>query len=1077
MQPGLYYIEQMLTLQRTIGNQAVNRLLTKERQNIPEGTPAARQTSPAVLPRLLNSAGPVLPLNAPPPQTVAEYVRGREDGQSSGNSARLRIRRAFENPGGSPAQAPMHERQSVALRLDMPGSPFEHSADAIADRALPGEAPARHAAPVAAARPAPAPGPAVAAALNGGAGALLPSAERAAFETRLGGADLSDVRIHDDEAAHAAAEEIGARAFTRGRDIFFGAGRWPPEDRDGRRLLAHELAHTVQQAPPELLLRDRNIVADFSQRPQYPVASTPARPPGTIVFKPDAGEASYIPYGIYRPEDIPSWLYELRMKSGQAVRIRNPGASFATINDILDQKIPFPDPDQISIGDMINYARTQGGGFDLRLLIGFVDGGFRFLGWDELSTSAGAVHTGFVEASKTTGAVGRVLFADRVIRALARGIGEMRLEVGLSKDTETFHIEIRRIAGISGELGEGGRYESDTRQMARVALAWSDVLSPAERQGLAGIAAQQEPPTPQAAQAVLAGRGTGEAELPVAGVPAAGPVPAAAVGETMEMMERFRAQLRGNIRRPTEVGTVRELIDPDVQAQVLSQSFGFALAEGRLYRLEQVGQGIRVSEVVPEPIVQPIAAPVGPVEPFEAPIMGPQIVNLDPSRAIRIGENAIPPSQTVAVLAPGEFIIGYSQNQLVAIDPLTGHPLLGVFEGGQWYEVLDPTSAPLDFDPETGARVVNLGNAEPPVPAVEIDTDMGPQQTTFQRAPISTVGVGVGGVIMVANELMKWVGATLDVQRAAIAAGTGEFVLWERLGAEPVPGMWDAHRMAPASPGADAQTGVVVASWRFPYIADIDAARLRSQLPSRIKTYAEYAVLIASLGRLDALTQKDGRWIVKVNRPQGATHKIYDITEAMNTVEGQTLASADTTLRDRLAARPQAARGRILHIRPGATLYRSESESRIDQNHQPLIDAGDRLGPNAWVREIRSGRGSKLFVEPVNADAYQAVALTKYMILRDIKDVWRECKEGGREVIPAELPSFSEGPLTSFQAGPETTGEQRFGWTRYIVRPQDPDLAVTPNSTIAFGELRAFWVSESDTTVVAEEAVANFLRQ
>ena len=214
-----------------------------------------------------------------------------------------------------------------------------------------------------------------------------------------------------------------------------------------------------------------------------------------------------------------------------------------------------------------------------------------------------------------------------------------------------------------------------------------------------------------------------------------------------------------------------------------------------------------------------------------------------------------------------------------------------------------------------------------------------------------------------------------------------------------------------------------------------------------------------------------------MNRPQGAVHKTYDITEAMKTVEALSLASADATLRERLAARPQAGRGRILHIKKGATLYRSESESRFDLRRQPLTGAGDRLGPNAWVREIRTGRHGKLFVEPVNADAYQAVALTTYMILQDIKDVWRECKEGGREVIPAELPSFGDGPLTSFQAGPETTGEQRFGWTRYIVRPEDPTLAVTAKSTIAFGELRAFWVSDDDTTVVADEAVANFLRQ
>jgi hypothetical protein len=75
--------------------------------------------------------------------------------------------------------------------------------------------------------------------------------------------------------------------------------------------------------------------------------------------------------------------------------------------------------------------------------------------------------------------------------------------------------------------------------------------------------------------------------------------------------------------------------------------------------------------------------------------------------------------------------------------------------------------------------------------------------------------------------------------------------------------------------------------------------------------------------------------------------------------------------------RPAAERhGRILRLRQGATLLRSKGEGWFKT--QPLIGAGDRLGNNAWVREIRRS-GSKLFVEPVNADAHQAVALAPYV--------------------------------------------------------------------------------------------------
>jgi hypothetical protein len=284
-----------------------------------------------------------------------------------------------------------------------------------------------------------------------------------------------------------------------------------------------------------------------------------------------------------------------------------------------------------------------------------------------------------------------------------------------------------------------------------------------------------------------------------------------------------------------------------------------------------------------------------------------------------------------------------------------------------------------------------------------------------------------------------------------------------------VPGIWDAGNMEPATHGTKPDTSLG-SKWYFPYVADINADLLRAELPRRVHSYSELAVLLASMGQLHAFEEDtDGRMMAVVNRPQGAAHRRYDITEAIRTVEALTLASAESALRERLALRPAAERhGRILRLRQGATLLRSKGEGWF--NTQPLIGAGDRLGNNAWVREIRRS-GSKLFVEPVNADAHQAVALAPYVINQDLEDVWRECKNGGREVHPAELPSFGDGPLTGFQAGPETTGDQRFGWTRFQKKPDN--LAWT----VAFGELRAFWVSEGDTTVVTDDEVEAYLRK
>lgn len=59
--------------------------------------------------------------------------------------------------------------------------------------------------------------------------------------------DFGDVRVHTDPAAEGSARTLGAEAYTSGLDIYFAAGKYAPQSSEGRRLLAHELAHTVQQ--------------------------------------------------------------------------------------------------------------------------------------------------------------------------------------------------------------------------------------------------------------------------------------------------------------------------------------------------------------------------------------------------------------------------------------------------------------------------------------------------------------------------------------------------------------------------------------------------------------------------------------------------------------------------------------------------------------------------------------------------------------------------------------------------------------------------------------------------------------
>ena len=79
-----------------------------------------------------------------------------------------------------------------------------------------------------------------------GAGQPLPVSERAFFEPRFG-RDFSHVRVHNDNRAGYISRSINARAFTLGRDVVFGAGQYSPGAPAGRKLLAHELTHVVQQ--------------------------------------------------------------------------------------------------------------------------------------------------------------------------------------------------------------------------------------------------------------------------------------------------------------------------------------------------------------------------------------------------------------------------------------------------------------------------------------------------------------------------------------------------------------------------------------------------------------------------------------------------------------------------------------------------------------------------------------------------------------------------------------------------------------------------------------------------------------
>ncbi|MBI3509706.1 MAG: DUF4157 domain-containing protein [Bacteroidetes bacterium] len=78
-----------------------------------------------------------------------------------------------------------------------------------------------------------------------GQGQKLDESTKGELEEHMG-ADLSDVRIHDNAQSKEMSEEINAKAFTHGQDIYFGDGKFDTESEAGKKLLAHELTHTLQ---------------------------------------------------------------------------------------------------------------------------------------------------------------------------------------------------------------------------------------------------------------------------------------------------------------------------------------------------------------------------------------------------------------------------------------------------------------------------------------------------------------------------------------------------------------------------------------------------------------------------------------------------------------------------------------------------------------------------------------------------------------------------------------------------------------------------------------------------------------
>ena len=185
------------------------------------------------------------------PESARKGERRRESG--CGPALRVAPRAGGRGAHGTAASAhrfadiavlsPSERRVQAKLDVAAPGDRHEREADRAAERVTGEPHPAR---PATARDPAASGGhEGLVRAAQAGGRPLTPR-EREDFEPRFGH-DFGRVRVHEDGAADAAARAVGARAFALGSHVVFRRGAYAPGSPSGRWLMAHELAHVVQQ--------------------------------------------------------------------------------------------------------------------------------------------------------------------------------------------------------------------------------------------------------------------------------------------------------------------------------------------------------------------------------------------------------------------------------------------------------------------------------------------------------------------------------------------------------------------------------------------------------------------------------------------------------------------------------------------------------------------------------------------------------------------------------------------------------------------------------------------------------------
>ena len=178
-----------------------------------------------------------------------------------------------------------------------------------------------------------------------GAGRPLDAMTRMFFETHFG--DLSNVRVHDDAKAGAVAASLTARAYTAGPHIGFAPGEYAPASSEGRKLLAHELAHVAQggdvvrrqpatsDSPVRGRVSRRDIASYGAAAPDWHSQFEPQKPPV------DPTDVSSI-------EEAQAWVEDLSGFTMEEKRRLQIGSHLKSMIERLPPEVWLPSNDIIS---------------------------------------------------------------------------------------------------------------------------------------------------------------------------------------------------------------------------------------------------------------------------------------------------------------------------------------------------------------------------------------------------------------------------------------------------------------------------------------------------------------------------------------------------------------------------------------------------------------------------------------------------------------------------------------------------------------------------------------------------------